>query len=69
MFERIRGPFGAGGISIVAVVPLARLVILLDDSANAETLYVCPRIPRNDVDVARSPGWELVRIGGSADKS
>ena len=44
-------------------------VFLSYDEPNAETLYVCPRIPRNDVDVARSPGWELVRIGGSADKS
>jgi len=38
VFERIKEPLGAGGISILAVVAVPRLVILLDDSANAETI-------------------------------
>jgi hypothetical protein len=65
----MRGPSGAPGMISVDVVPTALLVILFDDSAKADTLYVCPRIPRNEVDVAKSPGCELARIGGSADKS
>jgi hypothetical protein len=52
----MRGPSGAPGMISVDVVPTALLVILFDDSAKADTLYVCPRIPRNEVDVAKSPG-------------